>query len=123
MTLKELYDLIGADYDRATGVLRIEKLIDKHIRKFPDCGVVDALLAAGEAMDATALFETSHAMKGVCLNLGLVSLAEAASEISEEFRPGNPRRMTDGQVGEKLALIREIYEKTADGIRKYDAEN
>ena len=35
MTLKELYIEIGGDYDRALSVLRIEKLIDKHIRKLP----------------------------------------------------------------------------------------
>ena len=31
MTLKELYSKIGGDYDQAVRVLRMEKLIDKHI--------------------------------------------------------------------------------------------
>ena len=46
--------------------------------------------------------------------------AEAASRISEEFRPGNPRRMTDDQVAEKLKKIRELYEITQETIEKYE---
>ena len=92
MTLKELYAGIGGDYDRAMSVLRIEKLLDKHIKKLPDNDIFQKLGEAGKSLDATALFETSHAVKGVCYNLGLITLAEAASEISEEFRPGNPRK-------------------------------
>ena len=119
MTLKELYEKIDGNYEQACGILRIEKLIDKHIRKFPNGGVVDSLLAAGETMDATQLFESAHAMKGVCSNLGLVKLAAAASEIAEEYRPGKSRTMTDGEVKAKLAVIKEIYEKTKDGINQY----
>ncbi|MBQ7623860.1 MAG: Hpt domain-containing protein [Clostridia bacterium] len=122
MTLKELYDLIGGDYDQALRVLRVEKLLDKHIRKLTQGGVIEKLLEAGEGMDATALFEAAHAAKGVFGNLGLPLLAGAASEIAEEYRPGNPRKFSDGEVKEKLAKIKEIYKKTAEGIEKYVEE-
>ena len=82
MTLQELYQSIGGDYEQATRVLRMDKLIDKHIRKFTKNGVVEALLAAGNTMDPTALFETAHAVKGVCANLGLTALSDTASEIT-----------------------------------------
>ncbi|MBQ7715007.1 MAG: Hpt domain-containing protein [Clostridia bacterium] len=121
MTLQELYAAVGADYEQATRVLRMDKLIDKHIKKFPDGGVYEALIAARETMDPTALFETSHAMKGVCSNLGLVGLAALASEISEEFRPGNARRFTDDEVREKIGEIEVLYKKTAEAIRAYSA--
>ena len=120
MTLQELYSTIGGDYARALGVLRIDKLIDKHIRKFPHGGVPEAVIAAGETMDPVQLFETSHAMKGVCFNLGLITLAELASEISEEFRPGNPRRHSDAEVKEIIAKISGLYAKTAQGISAYE---
>ena len=84
MTLRELYQEIGGDYDQAVRVLRMEKLIDKHIRKLTKNGVVDNLLAAEKDMDPTQLFETAHAMKGVCANLGLTNLSGMASEIAEE---------------------------------------
>lgn len=120
MTLEELYQNIDGDFERACSVLRIEKLIDKHIRKFPNSGLPEALLEAGKTMDATALFESAHAMKGVCGNLGLTVLAGLASEIAEEFRPSNARKLTDGQVKELLLKIESQYKKTADGIAVYE---
>ena len=49
MTLKELYQRIDGDYEQAVSVLRIEKLMDKHIRKFSKNGVVERLLEAIKA--------------------------------------------------------------------------
>ena len=123
MTLQELYSSIGEDYEQALRVLRVEKLVDKHIRKLTKNGVMGALLAAGEGMDPAQLFETAHAAKGNCGNLGLTNLFEASSEIAEEFRPGNPRKMTDEEVGGKLREIAALYEKTADAINRYEADN
>lgn len=120
MTLQELYETINGDYTQAMRVLRVEKLMDKHIRKLTKNGVMDALIAAGETMDPTTLFETAHAVKGVCGNLGLTALASAASDVAEEFRPGNPRRMDDAAVKEKLRTIAELYKKTAEGIAQYE---
>lgn len=120
MTLEELYREMGGDYQQALRVLRMDKLIDKHIRKFTHNGVIDALLAAGRSMDPTALFETAHAVKGVCANLGLTSLADVASEITEEYRPGHPRSLTDAQVKELLGRVETLYQAAADGIRRYE---
>ena len=98
MTLQELYKEINGDYDQALRVMRVEKLVDKHIRKLTKNGVVESLLKAGETMDPVALFETSHAVKGVCANLGLVALSEAASEISApaDCAPRSGSSRTDG---------------------------
>lgn len=120
MTLQELYEMIGGDYDQAISVLRMDKLVDKHIRKLTKNGVIEALVDAGESMDPTQLFETSHAVKGICANLGLTKLSDLASEISEEFRPGNPRNYSDDEVREKLAAIDELYNRTKEGIRQYE---
>jgi len=120
MTLQELYQNIGGDYEQALRVLRIEKLLDKHIRKFTKNGVVEALLAAGESMDPVQLFETAHAVKGVSANLGLRTLADAASEITEEYRPGNSRALSDAEVADKLAAIGGLYRQVAEGIRQYE---
>ena len=101
-------------------MLRKEKLVDKHIRKLPANGVVEALLNAGQTMDPVQLFETAHAVKGVCANLGLKELADAASEIAEEYRPGNARTLTEAEVQEKLSAISRLYQRAADGIRQYE---
>ena len=123
MTLQELYRQIGGDYDQALRVLRVEKLVDKHIRKLTKNGLIETLVNAGETMDPAQLFETSHAVKGNCANLGLTSLSAAASEISEEFRPGNPRCFSDEEVKEKLKQIDAMYRQAADGIGRYEQEN
>ena len=49
MTLQELYREIGGSYERAIGVLRVEKLMDTHIRKLTQNGVAERVIAAGKA--------------------------------------------------------------------------
>ena len=119
MTLQELYQNIGGDYEQAIRVLLMDKLVDKHIRKFTGNRVVEELIDAGPGMDANELFEKAHAAKGVCANLGLMTLSGMASDIAEEFRPGNPRTMSDTEVQAKILEIDALYKKTADGIKKY----
>ena len=114
--------MIGGDYGQALKVLCIDKLIDKHIRRFPANTIFSDMDEAVKKMDASALFESAHAMKGVCSNLGLVNIASAASEISEEFRPGNPRTMTDAEVASKIGQIDAMFEKASEGIRLYERE-
>ena len=121
MTLQELYQSIGGDYDQVMRILRMEKLVDKHIRKFSKNGVVERLLDARQSMDPAELFEASHAMKGVCGNLGLKNLCDIASKISEEYRPGNARKMSDEEVEQLLAATAAQYEKTKEEIARYEA--
>lgn len=123
MTLQELYEEIGGSYEQAARVLRVDKLIDKHIRKFTKNGVVENLLQAGETLDPTQMFETAHAVKGVCGNLGLTEMYDLASELSDEFRPGNERTKTDEEVKAELEKVRALYDKTAAGIAAYEESN
>jgi HPt (histidine-containing phosphotransfer) domain-containing protein len=120
MTIRELYQNIGGDYDQAMRILPMEKLIDKHLRRFPQNGVVDELLAAGESMEPARLFEAAHAVKGVCANLGLTNLSEAASEVTEEFRPGRERTLTDEELKARIDSIRVMYERVKEGIKEYE---
>lgn len=120
MTVQELYESIGGDYDQAIRVLRMDKLVDKHIRKLANNGVVERLLDAGQTMDPTELFEAAHAVKGVCANLGLMKIADAASDIAEEYRPGNSRTLSDVEVAERLQTVADLYAKTVDGIKRYE---
>ena len=122
MTLEELYREIGGSYERAISVLRVEKLVDKHIRKLPANGVVDRVIAAKAGMDATELFESAHAMKGVCGNLGLDELAAAASKVTEEFRPGNTPALSKEELDAHMQQLRDRYEQTVETIRSFAAE-
>ena len=120
MTLQELYQEVGGDYAQALRVLHVEKLLDKHIRKFPKNAVLNTLFEAGETLDATQLFEAGHAVKGISANLGLTAIADAASEITEEFRPGSTRRLTDDEVKAKVRKLKSQLDKTADAIARYE---
>ena len=123
MTIQELYATMGGDYDQAVRVMKMDKLIDRYVRKLKNSNVGEMLAEAGESMDAVKLFESAHAMKGVCANLGLDALASAADEITEEFRAGNPRTLSDDAVREKVASILQRYRDTVEGIAEYEAGN
>ena len=122
MTLKQLYETIDGDYDSALRVMRIDKLIDKHIRKLPQNPIFSEFAEEGKALDGARIFESAHAMKGVCSNLGLIKLAALSSDVCEEFRPESARKMTDGEVLEKVNEIVALYEKAVAGIEKYERE-
>ena len=122
MTIQELYDQIGGNYEHAQQILRMDKMISKYLLKLTDSDVCEKLREAGASMDAAALFESAHAMKGVCANLGLDGLAAAVSEITEEFRPGAARKLSDDEVRAKLDGIFAMYDKTEAGIEEYKAE-
>jgi len=120
MTIAELYEMIDGNYEHAVQIMKKDKMINKYLLKLSNSGVYEQLMAAGESMDPTALFESAHAMKGVCGNLGLDNLSNMASEITEEFRPGSARSLSDEEVKAKLAAVDDLYQKTADGIRQYE---
>ena len=123
MTIQQLYEKIGGNYEQAVRVMKKDKLIDKYIRKLSSSDVGDMLARAGETMDAGKLFESAHAMKGVCSNLGLDALASAADEITEEFRPGNARKLSDAAVREKVEDVLTRFRNTVQGIAEYEAGN
>ena len=82
MTIQELYDQIGGNYDHAVQIMRMDKMISKYLLKLTNSGVCEACREAVESFDSTKLFESAHAMKGVCGNLGLDDLAAAVGEIT-----------------------------------------
>ncbi len=121
MTIQELYAKIGGNYDQAQKIMKMDKLIDRYVRKLTTSGTYEKLAEAGKTMDPTLMFESAHAMKGVCANLGLDALSRAAGEITEEFRPGSARKLTDAEIKEKLAVLDEMYRRTVKGIEEYVA--
>ena len=122
MTLQELYALIEGDYESAMRVLRIEKLMDKHIRKLPANSIFPDLFEAGECGDGKAIFEAAHAVKGVCSNLGLTKIAALAAEVCDEFRPGNGRKYSDAEIKDKIGEIKRLFLLASDGISRYEKE-
>ena len=122
MTIQELYEKIGGSYESAKKILPSDRMIGKFVQKFLTEGSCEKLLAAHEAGDETGMFEASHAMKGVCANLGLNELSRRASEISEEYRPTNQKTMSPDEVNQRFAELKELYERTIAGIKEFAAQ-
>jgi len=123
MTIQELYAKIDGNYEHAIQIMRMDKLVDRYVRKLAGSGAYDSLVAAGETLDPTAMFESAHVLKGVTANLGLDGLAAKVGVITEEFRPGNARSLSDDAVKAALAEVGELYQKTLAGIREYEESN
>ena len=121
MTVQELYESIGGSYDSAKRILPMDQLIAKFVVKFLDDKSFEKIEAAAQTGDGSGIFEGAHAMKGVCANLGLDSLSQAASVLAEEFRPGHDRTMDDAEVQAKIAELKVRYEQTMEGIRQFSA--
>lgn len=122
MTLEELYGSCQGDYEAAKKILRMDKMIDRFILKFPKDGSMDRLLAAVESKNAQEIFEASHSLKGVCANIGLISLSKAAGKVSDAYRPGQDCAMTDAELEESTAQIRELYDLAISTIAQYEQE-
>ena len=122
MTLQELYASIDGDFAQAQRTMRIDKLIDKHIRKLPANPIFQDLAQAMASGDAKSVFESAHAIKGVCANLGLVKMATLAGEICDEYREGRARTLTDAEVAQKIDEVEALFEKAAAAVRRYEQE-
>lgn len=121
MTIQELYTAIDGNYESAKRILPMDKLIEKFIVKVLDDKSIDRLKNAKGSHDAQELFEASHAMKGMCANLGLDKLSAMASVISEEFRPGKSRTMDDAAIDEKIDAFVQKFDVTTEEIKKFVA--
>lgn len=119
MTTKELYEYVGGNYEAALKILRMERMIDRFIQRLTSSQVCEALLAAGETLEPTKMFDTAHAVKGVCANLGLDNLGGIAHELCEEFRPGHTRCLTDDEVKARLEQFGAMYERVKEGLRLF----
>ena len=122
MTIQEMYEKVGGNYDSAKKILQMDKLISKFVQKFLTDKSCEKLMTAHEAGDETGMFEGSHALKGVCANLGFDNLSKMASEISEEYRPGNARTMSDEEVDKRFVELKALYDRTIAGIQEFAAQ-
>ena len=122
MTVQELYESIGGSYQSALRILQMDRMIDRFIRKFIDDDTYGRLMDAYASNNHAGMFESSHAMKGVCANLGLDTLSALAGEVADEFRPGRERKWDDAALAQKLEELKMLYAKTQEGIRRYSAQ-
>ena len=113
MSVQEFYESIGVNYTDVLRRLGSEKFIEKYLKKMLDDGNYDILRQAVEKGDFPEAFRASHTLKGICLNLGLSTLSESSSMLTEELRDD-----PDGKkVRELFAKVEDDYKNITDGIR------
>lgn len=98
MTVKEFYEKVGEDYNEVFERIGNEAWMVKYLRKFSSDGSYENLNNAFKDSDWNQVFRTSHSMKGIAVNLGLIKLAEVSSELCETVRNGAPTVDISGMV-------------------------
>lgn len=88
MTIKECYELAGGNYEEVMGRLLKEERVVKYLGKFKADPSYNEMLQSYAAQDWETLFRSSHTLKGVCYNLSLTALGDAADAVCEAVRPG-----------------------------------
>lgn len=86
MDLKEFYKEVGGEYENVMLRLSNPDMVKRFVRKFPDDPSYADLKLAWEENDVETAFRAAHTMKGIAANLGLDSLAETASNLTEQLR-------------------------------------
>ena len=119
MTVAELYQNIDGNYESALRIMMNDALISRFIMKLPAGDSFQKLQDAMAANDAAGIFESTHALKGVCGNLGLNRLSAMAGDLCEEFRPGRPRRLSDAEVAERMRQLEALYRQTVEQIHLF----
>ena len=122
MTLEELYAEIGGNYQQAIRTMRLDRLIDKHIVKLAQSDLFAKLDESSAELDPDTVFGAVHNIKGTCGNLALMGFYDKASVLSDEFRKGRPRTMSDDEARQKIAELMDDFEGIKATILAYAAQ-
>jgi HPt (histidine-containing phosphotransfer) domain-containing protein len=114
MTIKECYDLLGADYNDVVIRLGGEERVARFLPKLVADPSFSNLLEAFAKQDWEGAFRASHTMKGIYANFSLTELQASSSLLCEMLRPGvyNP------DAAAQLEVVKADYAKAMDVFSK-----
>ena len=115
MTIKECYELVGGNYEEVMGRLMKEERVIKYLGKFKADPSYQEMLTSYAAQDWETLFRASHTLKGVCYNLSLTALGDAASNVCEAVRPGVA---PETDIAPLVEVTKELYAKNIELIEE-----
>ena len=122
MTVAELYERIGGNYEEACSRLMNDDLISRFIVKLLEDTSYTQLVERDEAGDEEAVFRAAHSMKGVCGNLALTDLFETSGELTECYRAGNEDIKAKTDVDALVEKLKEQYAKAIEGIKAFEEQ-
>ena len=115
MTAEECYKLAGGDYQAVIERVGTEERVVKYLGKFLKDGSYQALCEALERRDWKQAFTCAHNLKGMCVNLSLTGIGQAASELCEALRYGPPEEDLTAPIEE----LKRSYEQTASSVSEF----
>ncbi len=104
MTIKEAYEKLGGDYKELMHRVS-ESMLPLLIGMLLKDTNYEDLCAALERRDYEAAFRGAHTLKGVALNLSLMSLAEKASALTEALRS----RQDNAAIEPAFLELKQVY--------------
>lgn len=116
MTVQEFYKEVGGDHEAAKRIFSTDQMILRFLPKLASDPSCDHMMTAWKAGDRKGMFAALHSMKGVCANLGLMSLSEHAAELVELLRPGSAQMISDEELAAKIEAIRAQFHMTIEKI-------
>ena len=120
MTIQECYEAIGGNYNDVVSRLRTEDRIARFLVRILDDKNMELLENSIESRNLQDEFRAAQTMKGVCLNLSLVRLGDAVSDITEALRG---REEYGEDIEPLLNKVKEEYDNTMKGIAAFKEEN
>ncbi len=106
MTLKEMYESIGSNYDNVLGRLMTEALVSKFVFLFQKDDSFGNLETSFNEKNRDEAFRAAHTLKGVAQNLGFDRLYQKSSELTEFLRGRE-----DGLSGDNYDEAYRLYEQ------------
>lgn len=111
MELKEFYAKVGGDYDVVLQRLPAPGMIKKFVGKFAKDPSYKELMGALQEENFENAFRAAHTIKGTAATLGLDTLANVASELTEQLRGASVLPQES-----YVKAVEEAYRMTMDRI-------
>lgn len=89
MTLQELYEKTGGDYESALGRFRDEARLRRFALMFLQDETMAQLKQAVACDNWERAFHMAHTLKGLALNMSFDRLAASSSALTEQLRSGD----------------------------------
>lgn len=108
MTVKEVYEKMGANYDEVFNRLRADERIQKFLVRILDDGSYKLLTDSIASGDMSEAFRAAHTLKGLCLNFSLTKLFESSNALTEALRG---RTEYSSELDPLLAKVKVDYDE------------
>lgn len=103
MTVQECYRQMGGDYLAVLKRFGNEGLMERFLFKMPEDKSYSQLRSALMNGNAQEAFRAAHTLKGVCMNLGIGTLCDVVSVLTEALR--------DLEITEEVLSLADMVEK------------